>query len=90
MSFKDINKELGTERPMAVFNKLQAEKVDGKFVTEGARVEQVRVKVFVDIAEAHNAKFEETGSFYVVNEEANKEFVKLAKAKLAEKSKSKK
>ena len=65
---------------MAVYDLKQAEQILGKFEKKHSRVQDTK-KVSVEYAEAHNERFEQTGSYYEVNDKLNKEYIALTKKK---------
>lgn len=69
------------KRTISVYSLMQAEKVEGKFKKEGAKVVRKEVKVYDDYAETVNENFKNSGKFYKLNKKANEAYMKAAEAK---------
>lgn len=74
---------------MHVYDKYQANLVDGKWEKNGAALQNT-CKVYEGFTHNHNLNFETSGSFYVLNTKADKKYQEAVKAKRAKMGKTKK
>lgn len=63
-------------KTISVYSKMKAERIQGKFSKKVSTVIRKKMLITDSFAEQENEGFKNSGVYYVVNEEATKEYAK--------------